>query len=287
MGSEIATATTRDIPLQEHTYDVVESLETIVEVIEQLRAMNIERIALVVICPYYGFEERGGRAQLRPVLNASAGSAHLLQNVRSLVRKTDRVFLHQQRMYFVLPGANEEGAVIVQERLWEALLWFVHGMGDLEPLRPTAMSSGYGAFPDPHASFDELFGVSEQISKRFGNYAEHAAQVYAKSNQITGQRQVSAKEGDTLPIRARRLGVPYLSLLPHKLSRRVQQSVNPQLAHELRCCPVGRDRNILTVAMLDPQDRSVLERLHHETGLRIFPVLTHPDALDSALAQLG
>jgi hypothetical protein len=38
--------------------------------------------------------------------------------------------------------------------------------------------------------------------------------------------------------------------------------------------------------MLNPQDKSTLERLHKETGLHIFPVLTHPRALQTALAQL-
>ncbi|MFL5626790.1 MAG: hypothetical protein ACJ788_14495 [Ktedonobacteraceae bacterium] len=38
--------------------------------------------------------------------------------------------------------------------------------------------------------------------------------------------------------------------------------------------------------MLDPQDRLALERLHQETGLDIFPVLTRPQELQTALEQL-
>jgi hypothetical protein len=65
------------------------------------------------------------------------------------------------------------------------------------------------------------------------------------------------------------------------------QVVSARLAQELRCYPVGRERNMLTVAMLNPQDHQTLERLRQETGLLIFPVLTHPEALESALKQLG
>jgi hypothetical protein len=43
---------------------------------------------------------------------------------------------------------------------------------------------------------------------------------------------------------------------------------------------------MLTVAMLNPEDNSALDRLKQETGLRIFPVLAHPQALQIALDQL-
>jgi len=40
------------------------------------------------------------------------------------------------------------------------------------------------------------------------------------------------------------------------------------------------------VAMLNPQDHAVLERLQRETGFTIFPVLTNPEVLQTALEQL-
>jgi len=85
---------------------------------------------------------------------------------------------------------------------------------------------------------------------------------------------------------ARKLGIPYLTLLPRKLPQSLQRLVNPKLAQELRCYPLGRERNMLTVAMLNPEDNSALDRLKQETGLRIFPVLAHPQALQIALEQL-
>jgi hypothetical protein len=91
---------------------------------------------------------------------------------------------------------------------------------------------------------------------------------------------------EELPALARKLGIPYLSLLPRKLPERVQQLVDPKLAQELGCYPLGRERNILTVAMLNPKDRLALERLHQETGMDIFPILVHPQELQTALKQL-
>ena len=93
-------------------------------------------------------------------------------------------------------------------------------------------------------------------------------------------------ESEELSALARKLGIPYLTLLPGKLPKDLQRLVNPQLARELRCYPLGRERNMLTVAMLNPEDSSALDRLQRETGLHIFPVLTHPHVLQKALEQL-
>ena len=73
--------------------------------------------------------------------------------------------------------------------------------------------------------------------------------------------------------------------LPRTLPSGLHQLVNPGLAHELRCYPLGRERTMLTVAMESPLDHRALDRLTQETGLRIFPVLTHPHALAAALEQ--
>ncbi|MBV9713269.1 MAG: hypothetical protein JO011_20390, partial [Ktedonobacteraceae bacterium] len=62
--------------------------------------------------------------------------------------------------------------------------------------------------------------------------------------------------------------------------------VDPTLAQELSCMPIGRNRDILTVAMSNPQDQLVLDRLRKETGLNIFPVLAHPRELQTVLEQI-
>ena len=100
------------------------------------------------------------------------------------------------------------------------------------------------------------------------------------------RKQGQLAKDEELPVLARKLGIPYLPLLPRKLPQSLQHLVNPKLAQELRCYPLGRERNMLTVAMLNPEDHSALDRLKQETGLHIFPVLAHPQALQVALEQL-
>lgn len=276
MRNEIVAIPNRTSPAQGYTFTTVETQAEIIEAIQHLSQAGGAQIALVIIHLCYK-AGRTGVASLVADERANQGSTYLLGNIRALVRRTDRVFLHQQDCYFVLLDANQQGAEIVEERLWEALLWRVHNMGEKETLRPAQLAIGHGALPVPHASPGELLSAAREFSRRF---------TWPVERERVRQRGASqSEEHDELPLLARKLGIPYLAPLPRRLPQRVLQVVNARLARELRCYPVGRDRNMLTVAMLDPQDHHALERLHQETGLRIFPVLTHPDALEAALKQ--
>src|SRR5258706_7765637 len=146
------------------------------------------------------------------------------------------------------------------------------------------MSIGHNAYPGASASIYDFIEEASNACLRFDLLHERPS----RKALIRHHRQSSQQiENDAeLPALARKLGIPYLSLLPRKLPQSLQNIVNPKLAQELHCYPIGRERNILTVAMLNPQDRSVLDRLHQETGLHIFPVLIHPHALQTALEQL-
>jgi hypothetical protein len=80
--------------------------------------------------------------------------------------------------------------------------------------------------------------------------------------------------------RALALGVPYLAP-PQSIPTSVRNLLPPEVMERLQCLPVGRERNVLTVALADPTDREVLRRLEQMTGMTIFPVMTDPDVLKS------
>ncbi len=101
-----------------------------------------------------------------------------------------------------------------------------------------------------------------------------------------GQRPLN--EGGSAPLaeaitRARALGVPYIAP-PRRIPSSVRNLLSAEVMRQLRCLPIGRDRNALTVALADPTNKGILQRLEQMTGLTIFPVMTDPDALE-ALAQ--
>lgn len=280
MGNEAVSLPLKEQATDLYSYETVDTLRPIVSAVRLVTSTGVEYIALVTITLFYEHEEKLASSGLT---FAEQGMAYLLKNLRLLVRKTDKVFLLNHTMYFLLPGANLQGAQIVQSRLWEALLWRVHNLSHADGRRPRGMATGYSAYPMYHAHIDEFIEVASRASLHFDWQPEKSMRKSVARH--VPPRVESETEGD-LPALARKLGIPYLSLLPRKLPQGVQRLVDPKLAQELHCYPLGRERNMLTVAMLNPQDRSALDRLTQETGLHIFPVLTHPQALQTALEQL-
>ena len=259
-----------DTPTSENSARSIECVDTIEAVVLRMRALKMRtpRVALVIIALRYDQDSKGQTGHVTP---ADQSARHYLENLRPLVRKTDSVFLLHHSFYFLLPAADANGGAIVQERLWEALLWSVHNTLENDFPRPRAMTIGHSASVAPDDDIVRCIKEAGEAQLSFNLLLEKPT-----------RKAPPAKDSD-LSLLARQLGVPYVPLLPRKLPIRLQRLVTPTLAQELHCFPIGRDRDILTVAMSNPQDNSALERLRMETGLNIFPVLVNPRELQSAL----
>lgn len=282
MRNEAASLRVMD-PTTMHSpaYELIEMPERLADIAQNIMT-QVQQIALVTITLSFVTEGKAGNAHL--VSNdPHACTLYLLQGIRPLVRKTDKVCLFDYTLYFFLRGANLQGGQIVQNRLWDALLWKIHNSPEGDIARPRAIVSGYSAYPALYKTIEEFIEGAGDPGLCVNFSTEKPGRKALTRQSRTVQPPIT--DGD-LPALARKLGIPYLSLLPRKPPQRVQQLVNPRLAQELHCYPLGRERNMLTVAMLDPQDQLLLERLHQETGLDIFPVLTHPQELQTALEQL-
>ena len=277
MSNEAAAPVINGLTTSPYTIDTVHD---IVSTAERIIATGIEQIALVTIRLLY---EKEDKLNTHRSMSADKSTQYLLNDLRTLVRKTDSVKLLGHNIYFLLPGANKHGGQIVQNRLWEALLWRVHNLSERDIMRPQSIAIGHSSYPMRDKTIRDFITASYEATFRFDTQPEKATRKHAEVPQ--GQHTKDEIDQE-LPILARKLGIPYLTLLPRKLPQSLQHLVDPKLAHELRCYPLGRERNMLTVAMLNPVDHSALDRLKQETGLHIFPVLTHPQALQVALEQL-
>lgn len=210
-------------------------------------------------------------------------AASALNCLRPLVRKTDEVFLLGNQLHFLLLEARIEGGEIVQDRLWDALLWRIHNSSDREFAHLNSVAIGCSAYPEPHATIDAFLHTACETCFQADLHPQKPPQ---QPTPQSGATDTPSPAEDDLLARSLRLGIPYLLNLPHMLPERLKRLIDVQLAQELQCYPVGKERKVLTVAMVNPQDHAALHRLRQVTGLTIFPVLTHPDRLQSALQQL-
>src|SRR2546429_3397222 len=142
------------LPVTEHiqsvySYETVGAIEDVVTRMQQTIETQATQIALVTITLRFHGEERAQAGRLSDAKKArmDQSARYLLDTLRTRVRKTDVVCLNRHTFYFILLGSNVDGGKIVQERLWEVLLWQLHNAGEL--LKPRSMEIGHSAYPAP------------------------------------------------------------------------------------------------------------------------------------------
>lgn len=262
----------------------------------------VNQLALVTLVLNFGRQDKQSNTQ-----QLEKSITHYLNHLRPLVRKNDALLRMDQTLYFVLFGADRQGGALVQERLWEALLWHVHNAQEQTQLQPTvlqpiSMTIGHSAtaalsqqsfnshacvqaaaFPCHHfiqsrPSYDTTTQVPERET-------EPLRKLQSSDTSNESVEVARSPQGDSYLL-ARQLGIPYIPQLPLNIPDKVRQVCSPQLAQQLHCYPIGRERNILTVAIADINSENIIACLHKETGLEIFPVLTTSQALQFALDHI-
>jgi hypothetical protein len=256
-------------------------------------------------------------ASTDPLWTGATTLAQIAGRLRPLLRRTDVVEVEEGvGIGLVLPGANAEGVCSLYRRLSRHLAEEparVIGRRTLERVQLTVDHASFDLTSEPDqlvAVLSALTGGSSTSSLLLavpvfklgrGTPAAHHATArtarsrsgrpgrpmpaYPQRSMLLGDPSVGG-EKEVLRLQADALGVPYVCL-PHRLTAAGRGVISPQLARELRAVPIGRTRGTLTVAMHDPTDAAVVQRLSAATGLRIFPVLVAAAELERALEQLA
>src|SRR5437016_5077344 len=175
----------------------IDSIRTIVSTAEQIIATGIEQIALVTIQLLY---EKAEKLNAHRFMSADNTTHYLLNDLRALVRKTDSVLQLGHNLYFLLHGANKQGGQIVQDRLWEALLWRVHNLSERDMVRPQSIAIGHSSYPMRDKTIRDFIEASEEATFRFETEPEKAPRKHAEVPQ--GQHTKDELDQE-LPVLAR------------------------------------------------------------------------------------
>ncbi len=226
-------------------------------------------------------------------LNCHAPASFLeqvLHPIRRTLRVSDRLLVDAGGSGAVLlfPQVDRVGIACIAERVSHCIN-LLQAETIVPPLRQqTEIVLGTGSYPESAASLEELLARAGQARERIvfrpAVIPEAAPQHPRASRGRSGAtaRRASNRGERTRP--AHLQGVPFMQI-PSRLPTRLKQLVPHALALELRCVPVGRDHNRLTVAMADPEDAWAISHLREATGMIIFPVCCEPSALETLLAS--
>lgn len=204
----------------------------------------------------------------------------VLTNVQRVIRVDDNIVVQEGiGAALVFPGVDRLGIYGILERVY-ASVSLLQAETVVPPLtRETTILMGVSTYPEPAPSRDMLLYHAKTVVRCLTLRP-------ALTTQLRGVKPVPVQEtepassGDTSG--KKYPGVPFMQL-PKALPARLMQIVPYELARELRCVPVGREHQSLTVAMADPADRATLNRLREATGMHIFPVSCAETDLDLLL----
>ena len=213
----------------------------------------------------------------------------VLVNVRRTIRTGDRMLVHAGAgMAIILPDVEHEGAHRILERVYRSIS-LLQAETVIPPLkRETEILLGTGSYPKPGASLEDLLYNTGFIAHRLTLRPAVTAQL--RGTRPVGLPEASdfhcfeESDNDALLATARSSGIPFMQL-PAQLPPRLKHLIPHQLALELRCAPVGRDHNRLTVAMAQPSDTQAIGHLKEATSMSIYPVSCEVKVLDALLEK--
>lgn len=202
----------------------------------------------------------------------------VLHAIRRTLRAGDRMLVDERGSGAALlfPQVDRVGMACITKRILRSIN-LLQAETVVPPLRQqTEIVLGTASYPESVASVEDLLAhvgaVRERIVFRPAVLPEP---VPLRSRSIRNSE----------PTRRSQLrGVPFMQI-PSRLPTRLKQLVPHSLALELRCAPVGRDHNRLTVAMANPADGRAIYHLREATGMTIFPVSCELAALETLLAS--
>jgi hypothetical protein len=225
----------------------------------------------------------------------------ILMNVRRAIRSDDLLLAHAGTGAALLfPEVDRNGMYIILERVFRNIN-LLQAETLLPPLRyETDILLGVGSYPEPGSSLEQLLYHVGQPARRLTLRPAITVQFWERAGADAGtgpedeeQQRNLASQGleeqerehaEAMTSKSNMRHVPFMQL-PARLSGRLKHFIPHSLASELRCAPVGRDHQHLTVAMADPTDELAISRLKEATGMIIFPVSCDEDALNELLAE--
>lgn len=209
--------------------------------------------------------------------------ASLLKQVVQIIRRTlraDDLILADELgsgAALLFPGVDQEGISRIAERV-SSSIHLLQAETVTPPLRyETEIVFGAGSYPRPAASPDALFACAGRVRERITFRP-------AVLSQSEAPQPDPADHARATPPANAQAGIPFMQI-PSRLPTRLKQLIPHSLALNLRCAPVGRDHNRLTVAMANPADTRAISHLRETTGLAIFPVACEMSALETLLAS--
>lgn len=207
----------------------------------------------------------------------------VITSMRRALRSSDQLLLQESSgIALILPHVDQSGSYRVLDRIYHHIS-LLQAQTVIPPLtRETTLLMSCASFPSPASTQEELLALTAPIVRSFVLRPVLMNQIW-RVKPLSMQKifpDCQEQEAEY----PRHSSVPFMAL-PDEVPARLKHLIPHPIAQELRCVPVGRDQQALTVAMLDPTDIVTLQRLQEITKMTIFPVLCKEEDLMQILTR--
>ena len=249
-----------------------------------LFVVHVSQLEHIAVAP------QGAILHKRQRYHAPAGFLEqVMVNVRRAIRDSDQILVHEGvGAAIIFPHVDRQGVESILDRIYNNVS-LLQAETVIPPLqRETDVTMGIGSYPESGTSLEYLVYQASVRTRHFTlrpAIANHLWDVKMAGSGGEEETKTTRYENrETVKLAKVVPNVPYMQL-PAQLPTRLKLLIPYHVACELRCAPVGRDHQCLTVAMADPGNAKCVHYLRELTGLTIFPVACDPTALNALLAN--
>lgn len=203
----------------------------------------------------------------------------ILAYVRRAIRFSDRMLIHANSgAAIIFPHVHHDNAFHILKRVTDNLD-LLQAETMTPPLtRETTIQVGLGTYIQSQQTRQQLLSQAGQLCYSINLRPSITGQLY-------GVKPAPAFHvSSTSTSKLYGSIVPYIKL-PRTLPTHLKTLLPYTLACEIRCVPMGYHQQRLTVAMAEPTNHHLIERLQAITGLTIFPVSCDECDLNTLLTQ--
>ena len=217
-------------------------------------------------------------------VTASIFEQMLLPLQRS-IRAEDHILVTEaQGAALILPHVDQQEMYHIVERIVDRLSLLQAETIEPPLTRDTIIQIGIASYPAPSPTLEALFAQLGTVARSWILRPIMASQMQGMMPVLSKPALPATSSSQKGLSRMENQGIPFLDL-PAILSPRLIHLLPYTLACELRCVPVGRHLQRLTVAMADPYDQKAQQRLQEITHMTIFPVACDVDQLNALLEK--
>ncbi len=149
---------------------------------------------------------------------------------------------------------------------------------------PADLKLGFKGAQKP-SSIEDVLALRNQITAQQLSFIKSESKRRQESSEKILAQMGWVRDEDIVRAKAEVLGVPFFAPDEQPISPEVLSYVPEEVAKRLTVIPIGKSRDSISVAMVDPLDLATIEFVEKKSGFTVRPYIATAVAIDKAISE--